>query len=134
MIAVEIAATTNQDFILTSLFYLLFFPTRLVGPGDLLAPGLSHLPPGNASVSAQPNVHGALRLSSLSHQHAELAHERPGLTLLRHQLAHGPPLHELARNGLRPQRQPPGEACNRLRKFADAHTYTSESLFTTAAY
>lgn len=101
------------------------YPNRLVGPGDLLAPGLTHVPPGNAPVPAQPDVHGALRLSSLSHQHAELAHEWPGLTLFSNQFAHGPPLHELARHGLRPQCQPPGEARDRpTTMHLHAHTHT----------
>lgn len=123
--------SNNQSRFHSNSLLLLFFLTRLVGPRDLFAPGLTHIPPGYAPVSAQPNVHGALRLSSLSHQHAEFAHERPGLTLLRHQLAHGPPLHELAGHGLRPQRQPPGEARDRL---SNTQSHTSESIFTKAAH
>jgi len=99
--------------------------TRLVGPADLLAPGLTHVPPGDAPVSAQPDVHGALGVPALSHQLAELAHERPRLALLRHQLADGSALHELARHGIRPQRQPPGEACDRPTRGGGGSAFTA---------
>lgn len=94
--------------------FLFFFPTRLIRPGNLLALGLTHIPPRNASISAQPYIHGALWLSSLSHQHAEFAHERPGITLLCHQLTDGPSLHELTRHGLWRECESAGESRERL--------------------
>lgn len=86
------------------------FPNRLNGPGEFLTPGLAHIPSRNAPLSPQPDLHGPVGLAPLSYQHAELAHERPGVTLLSHQLTHGPPLHELAWDGLRRQRESSGEA------------------------
>lgn len=101
-----------KKILIPSFYFILFFLLRLIGSGSLFALGFSHLPPRNAPTSAQPNFNGTLQLPSLSHQHFELAHERPSIAFLCHQLANGPPLHELTRHGLRRKCQPSGEACD----------------------
>lgn len=106
-------------------FFSLSSLCRFIRPGDLVSPGLSHVPPRHAPIPAQPVLHGALGLFALSHQHPEFSHERPGLAILCHQLAHGPTLHVLARHGLRPRCQPPGKACHRsTHTHKHIHTHT----------
>lgn len=81
---------------------------------DLISSELSHVSPSHASSPAEPDFHRSLGIPALTHQHTQLADERPRLSLLRHQLAHGPALHGVSRHGLRPQCQPTGRpgVCN----------------------
>lgn len=99
---------TDELNVLTTSFYYPFH--RLLRTGDVLSSQLAHVPPGDASVTAQPDFFRPLGVPALPHQHSELAHERPGLSLLCHQFAHGATFHGVTRDGLRPQRQPTGRA------------------------
>lgn len=91
-------------------FLTSFSLTHRLRTDDVLPSQLTHIPPGDASVPAEPDHFGSLGVPAFSHQYSELTHERPGLSFLCYQLAHGATFNGLTGDGLRPQCQPTGRA------------------------
>lgn len=87
---------------------------RLLWTFDVFTSQLTHVPPGDASVPAEPDFVGPLGVPSFTHQHSELTHEWPGLSFLCYQLAHGATFHGLTGDGLRSQCQPTVELAHEL--------------------